>query len=276
MNPIMFSIIIPTFNSSNTINMCLESVLNQTFSNFEIIIIDGVSDDNTLELINIYQKEHSNIKIYSEADNGIYDAMNKGIKLAKGNWLFFLGSDDTFFNFDILNKINDFIGETNKKVIYGNVKIIGNTAWAKNNEIYAGRFNTKKILNQNICHQAIFYNLQFVNETIGSYNTSYKKSADWDFNLKCWAKQEFEFINITVANYSVEGFSGNIGDENLSKDFVNNIIEYFNFSVFNPLINNYDFVYYRDVLIKQKESNVLRYYFGRITKLILKKISNLF
>lgn len=276
MNPIMFSIIIPTFNSSNTINMCLESVLNQTFSNFEIIIIDGVSDDNTLELINIYQKEHSNIKIYSEADNGIYDAMNKGIKLAKGNWLFFLGSDDTFFNFDILNQINDFIGETSKKVIYGNVKIIGNTTWAKNNEIYAGRFNTKKILNQNICHQAIFYNLQFVNETIGSYNTSYKKSADWDFNLKCWAKQEFEFINITVANYSVEGFSGNIGDENLSKDFVNNIIEYFNFSVFNPLINNYDFVYYRDVLIKQKESNVLRYYFGRITKLILKKISNLF
>lgn len=276
MNPIMFSIIIPTFNSSNTINMCLESVLNQTFSNFEIIIIDGVSDDNTLELINIYQKEHSNIKIYSEADNGIYDAMNKGIKLANGNWLFFLGSDDTFFNFDILNQINDFIGETSKKVIYGNVKIIGNTTWAKNNEIYAGRFNTKKILNQNICHQAIFYNLQFVNETIGSYNTSYKKSADWDFNLKCWAKQEFEFINITVANYSVEGFSGNIGDENLSKDFVNNIIEYFNFSVFNPLINNYDFVYYRDVLIKQKESNVLRYYFGRITKLILKKISNLF
>ena len=276
MNPIMFSIIIPTFNSSNTINMCLESVLNQTFSNFEIIIIDGVSDDNTLELINIYQKEHSNIKIYSEADNGIYDAMNKGIKLANGNWLFFLGSDDTFFNFDILNQINDFIGETSKKVIYGNVKIIGNTTWAKNNEIYAGRFNTKKILNQNICHQAIFYNLQFVNETIGSYNTSYKKSADWDFNLKCWAKHEFEFINITVANYSVEGFSGNIGDENLSKDFVNNIIEYFNFSVFNPLINNYDFVYYRDVLIKQKESNVLRYYFGRITKLILKKISNLF
>jgi len=76
-----------------------------------------------------------------------------------------------------------------------------------------------------------------------------------------------------VARYSVAGFSGNVGDANLSHDFVDNVISYFGFSLFDPLINNSDFVFYNDVLAKQKEKHYLRYSFGTINR-IFKKIIN--
>ena len=269
----LFSIIIPTFNSSKTLKECLDSVFEQSFNSYEVLIIDSVSTDGTLDLIKNYTSEHANLKVYSEKDNGIYDAMNKGMSLAKGDWLYFLGSDDTFHNTRVLSHVSNTIGNTSKKVIYGNVEIVGNTSWAKNGEVYAGRFTTEKLLNQNICHQAIFYNRFYILNNIGNYNLDYVKSSDWDHNLKCWAKAEFEYTDLIVARYSVAGFSGNVGDENLSRDFVNNVISYFGFSLFDPLLNTSDFVFYKDVLAKQKEKHYLRYSFGTINR-IFKKIIN--
>ncbi len=272
----LISIIIPTFNSSKTLKNCLESIFAQDFSSYEILIMDSVSTDETLVIANSYTSKYSNIKIYSEKDKGIYDAMNKGMNLAKGDWLFFLGSDDSFYNSEVLSKISKVISNTNKKIVYGNVEIVGNNAWAKNGEVYAGKFTIQKLLNQNICHQAIFYNRIFLKENIGNYNLSYTKSSDWDLNLKCLSKAEFEFTDLIVAKYSVEGFSGNTRDVNLSNDFVNNVTRYFGFSLFNPIINNNSFVFYNDVLKKQKESAYLRYCIGslgRIIKRIFKKMS---
>lgn len=269
----LFSIIIPTFNSSKTLKACLNSVFEQSFNSFEVLIIDSASTDDTLNILNDLASVHLNLKVYSEKDKGIYDAMNKGMGLAKGDWLYFLGSDDTFHNSRVLSHVSNAIGNTSKKVIYGNVEIIGNTAWAKNGEVYAGRFTTEKLLNQNICHQAIFYNRHYVLNNIGNYNLDYVKSADWDYNLKCWAKAEFEYTDLIVANYSVAGFSGNVGDENLSRDFVDNVVNYFCFSLYHPLINNSAFVFYNDVLEKQKEKHYLRYSFGTINR-IFKKIIN--
>ncbi|MDR2410857.1 MAG: glycosyltransferase, partial [Bacteroidales bacterium] len=85
----VLSIIIPTYNSSKTINRCLDSILCQSYSNYEILVMDGLSSDNTLELVKAYNDRR--IQIYSGKDNGIYDAMNKGIALAKGEWLYFSG-----------------------------------------------------------------------------------------------------------------------------------------------------------------------------------------
>jgi glycosyltransferase involved in cell wall biosynthesis len=269
----LFSIIIPTFNSSKTLKECLNSVFEQSFISYEVLIIDSASSDGTLTILNEFALNHANLKVYSEKDKGIYDAMNKGMGLAKGEWLYFLGSDDTFHNTRVLSHISNAIGNTTKKVVYGNVEIVGNTAWAKNGDVYAGRFTTQKLLSQNICHQAIFYNRLFVLKNIGNYNLDYVKSADWDYNLKCWAKQEFEFSDLVVANYSVAGFSGNTGDVNLSNDFVNNLINYFGFTLFNPLINTSNFVFYLDVLKKQKEKHYLRYCLGSINR-IFKKIIN--
>ncbi|MEI7505135.1 MAG: glycosyltransferase, partial [Paludibacter sp.] len=101
----------------------MESIISQSFTDFEVHIIDGVSKDNTLEIVKSFNDKR--IQILSEIDNGIYDAMNKGIKLAKGKWLYFLGSDDQLFDSRVLNEIYITSKHTRSKVIYGSVKILG-------------------------------------------------------------------------------------------------------------------------------------------------------
>jgi len=102
----MYSIIIATYNSANTLAEAIQSVLQQTLKDFELIIIDGKSSDGTLEIIKSYEKEIT--YWISEKDKGVYDAWNKGIKIAKGEWICFLGSDDIMLPTTI-EKYNDFI-----------------------------------------------------------------------------------------------------------------------------------------------------------------------
>ncbi len=268
----LISIIIPTFNSSKTLKVCMDSVFEQSAS-FEVLVIDSISTDSTLKILEEYTTKYANIKVYSEKDKGIYDAMNKGMDLAKGEWLFFLGSDDVFYNKDVLSTISKKLTNTDREVVYGNVVIVGDTAWAKDGEIYAGKFTTEKLLNQNICHQAIFYKKEYLLKHIGYYNLDYVKSADWDLNLRFWAKTKFAHTELTIVKYSVAGFSGNSGDSNLSKDFVNNVMRYFNFSPFNHHINTSKFVYYNDVLRLQRENHPFRYKLGSVKRGIRKVLN---
>lgn len=90
----MISIIIATFNSSRTLAKALESVLTQNYSDWECIVVDGLSSDGTLDIIKNYELKDSRFKHISERDNGIYDAFNKGWHMAKGEWVYYLGSDD--------------------------------------------------------------------------------------------------------------------------------------------------------------------------------------
>ena len=99
----LISIIIPVFNAGKTLQSTIESILGQCYKNIELIIVDGESVDNTKDIIAQYKK---NIDIFiCEKDNGIYDAMNKGIIAANGDWLLFLGGDDVLFNSEILTSI---------------------------------------------------------------------------------------------------------------------------------------------------------------------------
>jgi len=205
-----FSIIIPTYNSEKTLKQCLESVVNQSFTNFEALIMDGVSTDKTLEIA-----ENSNdyrIRIFSEKDKGIYDAMNKGIKLAKGEWLYFLGSDDELYNLDVLCKIYEYIEKSNIDIIYGNVysTLFGG--------IYDGVFTREKIENKNICHQAMFFNKKVFKKT-GKFDLKYKAYADWDHNLKCFFSSRIKnmYVNEVIANYADGGYSSIFGDNEFAK-----------------------------------------------------------
>ncbi len=98
------SVITVCRNAAGTIGANIFSVYSQKYDNVEHIIIDGASTDGTVELLRGIQ-EQGNVRFISEADNGIYDAMNKGIKLADGEWVFFLGSDDIFFDDEVLTRI---------------------------------------------------------------------------------------------------------------------------------------------------------------------------
>ena len=94
MSNIKISIIIATFNSAKTLRVALNSVMLQTFQDWECIVVDGLSKDNTLEIVKEFEAKDVRFHHISEADKGIYDAFNKGWKLAKGEWIYYLGSDD--------------------------------------------------------------------------------------------------------------------------------------------------------------------------------------
>jgi len=196
----VFSIIIPTFNSEKTLQKCLDSIVNQSFSNYEVLIIDGGSIDNSLKIIEKYNDKR--FKITSESDNGIYDAMNKGITFSLGEWIYFLGSDDELYNENVLEKVYSRIINTNFHVVYGNVVSV------RFNGIYAGEFDYGKLYNQNICHQAIFFNKRLFNK-IGNFNLKYKSHADYDHNIRWFLNKRINqlYMNEVIANYADGGFS---------------------------------------------------------------------
>jgi len=203
--PAFISIIIPTFNVSKTIVITLDSILEQTFGDFEIIIVDGNSQDTTIDIVNQYND--SRIKISSEPDKGVYDAMNKGIQQAKGEWLYFLGSDDYLFSNTVLEEVSRQLQITTNQVVYGNVLIQGNTGWATDGQVYAGEFSFQKLLKSNICHQSIFYNTSFIKKHKLQYDLKYPISADWDFNIACRTLTKFTYIPEIIAVFNAGGIS---------------------------------------------------------------------
>jgi glycosyltransferase involved in cell wall biosynthesis len=272
----LFSIIIPTYNSETTLSLALNSLINQTYKDFEVVIIDGGSTDETLTLINSFKDKFKNINTVSEKDEGIYDAMNKGINIASGKWLYFMGSDDVFYNNSILESLANVINDTKAKVVYGNCKIIGDTGWAKDGDIYDGPFTLQKLLEKNICHQAMCYQAQFVKNEIGYYNQIYVKSADWDFNLRCWAKGNFEYVDIIIASFASGGVSTDSTDHVLISDFVDNLQAYFGWGLFHPNLNNSGTWFYPMVLKKQKERPTFRLKVLNFKNKLKKKIKSLF
>lgn len=233
MNNIKFSIIIPTYNSAATIFNCLKSILNQSFNNFEILVMDGLSKDSTLSIVNSFNDDR--IKIYREQDLGVYDAMNKGISYAKGEWLYFLGSDDELYEKFILKKINS-LSESNIKIIYGNVIIDQDAGWAKNGQIYDGYFSKEKIIHNNICHQSIFYHKDVFN-SIGLYNLKYPINADHDLNIRGCALYEYHYVDLIIAKFKGGGLSYHL-DPKFKTDFDNIVIDNHLALLYNLRISN--------------------------------------
>ena len=193
------SIITVIFNAAKTVEQTIKSVLSQTYENWEFIIVDGGSTDGTLDIL----KKYNSPKILwkSEPDKGIYDAMNKGIQKASGDWIYFLGGDDTFFDNRVLENI--FLNKHYKSdFLYGDVYD------KRLNRNYDGEFNKSKLLKKNICHQGIFFKNEIFN-VLGNYNIRYRLFADWEFNLRCFSNDEVrkEYVNAVVANYSEGGLS---------------------------------------------------------------------
>lgn len=201
------SIIIPTFNSEKVLAAAINSVVSQSFTDFELLIIDGLSTDNTLAIARSYAD--SRIKIISEKDKGIYDAMNKGIERASGEWLYFLGSDDVLFDNEVLSKVFvTYQSQTSQAdFVYANV------IWGDTGLIYDGEFDILKLYSQNICHQCIFAKKQlFLSK--GLFVLKYPTLADYYFNLLCFTDHKIKkvYYNIIIARFALNGSSGVVKD----------------------------------------------------------------
>ena len=214
----MVSIIIPTYNSGRTLQRAISSIISQTYDSWEIWIIDGSSIDTTINVVEEHASKTERIQYISELDEGIYDAMNKGIKLAKGKWLYFMGSDDVFYNNKVLSNFFEKEDLNDIKFLYGN-KIT-------NGSRYGGEFDIKRIVTQNINHQCIFYHKTLFQE-IGNYEIKSITAADYLFNMKVFATNgtRCHYVDEIVADFGAGGASSvlydNYFDEHLEKELLN-------------------------------------------------------
>ena len=207
MSKVLVSIIIPTYNSIAYIPKAIDSILAQNFKNFEILIVDNLSADGTLDCIEKYKLNDDRIKLHTEKDDGIYDAMNKGIALAKGEWLYFMGSDDTLFDADVLVKVAEYLTLEND-IVYGD------SIWKPGGIKETGEWNYETFIEANINHQRIFYR-KTVFEKYGLFNTKYKIAADHETNIRFFCNEQIrkKYIPVTVCNFYSGGFSANKIDE---------------------------------------------------------------
>ena len=222
--PLLLSIIIPSFKQAEELRGALASVAEQKFRDFEIIIVDGGSKDKTQEVVSSY--DDVNIRFYSEPDDGIYDAMNKGVKLSSGKFVYFMGCDDRFASSNALDAIFNVTGIREFKVIYGNAFFVNSK------KLYDGKFSSFKLIKKNICHQAMFMQRD-VFDRIGFFNLSYKIMADWEHNMR-WFRDESitrKYIPITVALYNDAGASSYTPDDNFWNELHLLREKYFSYSV---------------------------------------------
>lgn len=231
MNIPSITIVIPTFNSANSLRACLDSVVGQTQRPKEVFLMDGLSTDATKEIAREYGEKYSWIKLISEKDNGIYDAINKGIRLAEGEWVYVLGSDDRLFEPETLEKATVFLNKSGEGIIYGNVMVKGDAGWAKDGQVHDGEFPLEKLLQQNICQQAVFYRRTLFKQ-IGYFNNEYHICADWDFMLRSFAGSSVKYIDLIIAEFNGGGASTTKKEEKFYEDFARNMYAYFGFRVF--------------------------------------------
>lgn len=172
------SIITVCFNAEKYIEQTIKSVIDQKNGDIEYIVIDGASTDKTLNIIRQYESKIT--KWISEPDNGIADAMNKGIKLATGEYLMFLNADDYFQTSDALAIATSYMEESKDIYIYDTIFLKKEGGIRRHSGAFGKRINFKGICHQGVlCRRALF-------EKIGSFNTSFKVCMDYDFFMRAY------------------------------------------------------------------------------------------
>jgi glycosyltransferase family 2 len=244
-NKPMVSIITVVFNGEKYLEQTIKSIVNQTYKNFEYIIIDGGSTDGTIGIIKKYEDKIS--YWISEKDNGIYDAMNKGIEKANGDWINFMNAGDSFYMDNILENIflqNDF---KNIDVIYGN-----------HNVIYPNKTKIKKAGDINniwkgsqFCHQSSFVSSRIHKQC--KFNTSNRIGADFEFFYTIYKKGnvKFKYVDIVMVNY----FAGGLSDI----ERVDSIVGWWNVVKKDTKVNLYYIYIILKEIIKKYIKNIFRY-----------------
>ena len=206
------SIITVTYNSSKTLADTINSVLLQSHTDFEYIIIDGKSTDETLSIIKKYEpKFKGKLKWISEQDHGIYDAMNKGIKIATGDIIGILNSDDFFSRSNILEIINaTFNNDKQIDAIYGDVHFVNPENLKKCTRYYSSKIFKRSLMKLGFmpAHPSFYLKKECFSK-YGLYKTNYKIAPDFEFLLRCIYiyKAKIKYIPIDMVTMRTGGIS---------------------------------------------------------------------
>ena len=214
------SVITVSYNSRKTIEKTINSVFNQTYNNVEHIIVDGKSDDGTINIIK--ENIHKISKFIYEKDNGLYDAMNKGIKVSKGEIICILNSDDMFYDREVLMEIvKEFKSNNLIDVIFSNIKFYKNC----NSKSYISRIVKAPYLSKNKFrfgwvppHPGMFVRKRVYN-ILGLYDRNYKNAADYDFFIRIFLSNIFNILYLN--KFTVLMLEGGKSNKNFLSLIVN-------------------------------------------------------
>ena len=198
-------ILCPTYNSSYNILNSINSFSNQSFVNKHFILIDGLSIDGTVDLFKL--NFFGNHTLIVEKDNGIYDALNKGINNSIGDIIGILHSDDVFASESILDNVSEIFIKTNCDGVYGNLNFIKNGKIVRKWE--SRKFEPFLLNNGWMPPHPTLFLKKDVFEKHGLYDTNFKIAADYDFILRIFKDEslKFEYLPITITNMSIGGIS---------------------------------------------------------------------
>lgn len=203
-----FSIITVTYNSSSTLKDTIESVLKQSFPPYEYIIVDGKSTDNTVEIAKSYHdlfvSKGIELRIISERDSGLYDAMNKGIRMAQGDVVGIINSDD-WYECDALETANTvFIKEPQVDIVHAQVRRYRHDGYS----YLMGGKDIRRLKYYMCLNHPTFFVRKRVYNDYGMFNIKYRSSADYDFALRTWLNGcRYYKIDKILANMRLGGFS---------------------------------------------------------------------
>lgn len=201
-----FSVITVCYNAEATLEDTIQSVISQTYHHVEYIIVDGASKDRTMDIVNRYRDRIA--VVVSEPDQGLYDAMNKGIRLATGDYLCFLNAGDSFHEDDTLQQMVHSIHSLQlPDVLYGETELVDHEGhFLRMRRLQAPEHLTWKSFRQGmlVCHQAFFPR----RDLVMPYDLRYRFSADFDWCIKIMKKSKvLHNTHLTLIDYLAEGMT---------------------------------------------------------------------
>lgn len=185
------SIITVCYNSAKTIEDTIQSVVNQTYPNIEYIIIDGISTDNTLEIVNKYKDKIT--KIVSEKDNGLYDAINKGVNIATGNIIANINSDDFYTNPNVIEEIVALFEKENLDASYADLDYVDRVDTSKITRHWkSGNYQHGIFFNGWMPPHPTFFVKKKIYQQYGTFNLAFKSAADYEIMLRFIHKHQIK------------------------------------------------------------------------------------
>lgn len=249
---IEITVVVVSLNTKKDTIRTINSILIQSYKNYEILVIDGDSTDGTVEFFKIKKKK---IHFFSKKDKGIYFAMNKGIRLSRGNWLIFLNSGDIFYNSKVLENFIQSKSLADSHVIYGNTFI----KYKFFDRHLIGKSFTSSTINMPFSHQSVFVRTDILKKKL--FNTKYKIAADFDFFYKLFKnKKKFQYLNYFVSKIAIGGIS-----DKLRLDCLIEYLKIFfnNRNYANIFLLSFNFIYYffsffiKKILSKKMKTRIL-------------------
>ncbi|GAB4015102.1 glycosyltransferase [Spirosoma koreense] len=238
------SIIITVLNGEETLEECLNSIYEQTYSNYELVIVDGGSTDHTIDIINTSPIANKVVNILP--GSGLYAGLNAGVSLSTGEWLYFLGADDKLHNFDTLQKVSGMIKHKKEttKVLVGNVNCV------KQKNILRPKFGSPYLLRHSVHHQGMFYHKSVFAKL--SYNESMRIASDYEFNLRlAIIGIPHQSMDIIVCDFAGDGISENQLNRGYSEMQ----------QAHERLFNGFDFLWVKKYFwLRRKTGALLRHY----------------